>query len=374
MVKRIREIVGGVPSAIIAVLLVVLATVTAVNYVGGSGSADGFACPNTTSTDIPAGTFSPTEKVAVVVREVDFRGTTPVVFYYVRYVDAGQKVEFGKGVNGTSQNRDGWIVGDDIQLASCESAKLALADAKGNIPDAVVWLQVECPRAEVLEAARNAGLTVKDWDDTDKENWFIQVTDEVDAQFVLVCDANAPATTVPASTVPSTTVATTPTTIATTATTARPAATVPTTVAAVTTTTMKPAPANLGGTPTTGNRLTGDCSSPAHTDGHIRSVDNGATASKGTLVVLRQVDNADGIEFIEAGCLTQDVVAGKNGLNAHDLWTGYSSGLKASSDACGQAIGDLRGSKVSGSWNNTYDVRFMDGNGFGPTPATCPAR
>ncbi len=133
-------------------------------------------------------------------------------------------------------------------------------------------------------------------------------------------------------------------------------------------------PANTGGKPSTGERLTGECSTQVHTDGHIRSVDNGATASKGTLVVLRQVDNADGIEWIEYGCLLNDLTAGKNGLNAHDLWVGYSSVLKAQSDACGQAVGDLRGSKVSGAWNNSYQILFWNGTEFAAPPATCPAR
>lgn len=135
--------------------------------------------------------------------------------------------------------------------------------------------------------------------------------------------------------------------------------------------------ADLGSEPITGKRLTGDCGNTRFTDGQIRSVDNGATAPKGALVVLRQVDNAAGIEYIEAGCVISEhgITAGKQGLIALDLWTGYSSVLKARSDACGQAVGDLKGSKVQGAWNNLYDVQFMDGvDKFGKTPATCPAR
>lgn len=125
----------------------------------------------------------------------------------------------------------------------------------------------------------------------------------------------------------------------------------------------------------TGKRLTVECAGPPRTDGIVRAVDQGATVPTGTLVVLRQVDNASGNEWVEYGCLSREIVAGRSGLTAYDIWTGYSSVLKSRSDACGQAIADDKNALVAGSWNNRYLVQFLGEDGrFGPVPPTCPAR
>ncbi|HVF69649.1 MAG TPA: hypothetical protein VNA13_03730 [Xanthomonadales bacterium] len=147
--------------------------------------------------------------------------------------------------------------------------------------------------------------------------------------------------------------------------------TTPTTV-----TTLPAPPANLGGSPRVGERLTGDCSgAPARTDSVIRGVDIGAEVPAGTLVEVRQVDHAGGAEWIEYGCLKADTVAQSGGLIAIDIWTGYSGLPKVAADACKQARSDLQNSLVPDSWNNDYYVGFLgEDKKFGEVPQTCPAR
>lgn len=148
------------------------------------------------------------------------------------------------------------------------------------------------------------------------------------------------------------------------------------TTSSTTSTTLPAPPANLGGSPRVGERLTGDCSgAPARTDSVIRGVDIGAEVPAGTLVEVRQVDHAGGVEWIEYGCLLKDTVAQSGGLVAIDIWTGYSGLPKVAADACKQARSDMMNASVKGSWNFEYTVQLLGSDKkFGDVPLTCPAR
>jgi biotin carboxyl carrier protein len=335
MLTRLRE---HLPASILAVMIVGFVTLGGINLLPGLSDADGFSCPeNIMSTAIAEGDFTPTERTAVVVREVDFRSAAPGVFYYVQWVESNQTLKVGKDVNGPQQNRDAWTVGDDIQNASCVAAKLALDDANGNIANSVVWLQVECPREEVLQAARDAGLTVKDWnDDPNVENWFIQVTAEVDSQFVLVCDASQPAATVPPTTAaPATTnpPATTPTTVAAPATT-NPPATTPTTVPRPTTTTTV---------------VTPNCDV-------VYDVKLGQTVPKGTLVLLERVDFSRRTITLEVKTLEADTPESVKGALHTNLWYGYCSEASAREGLESQFAERVSEAAIPGSWAYDFTV------------------
>jgi hypothetical protein len=337
MLTKLRE---HLPASILAVLIVVGFGLGGINLLPGFGNADGFSCPdNVTSTAIQAGDFTPSERTAVVVREVDFRDSVPGVFYYVQFVEVGQTLKVGPDVNGPQQNRDAWEVGNDIQNASCVAAKLALADAEGNIPNAVVWLQIECPREEVLQQVRDAGLTVKDWNPDDSvENWFIQVTAEIKDQFLVVCDASQPAATAPPTTAaPATTTppATTPTTVA------APATTTPTTVAPTTTvprpTTTVPPPA----------KPTCDVVMDAKTN---------QVVPKGTLVLLEIVDFSRRTITLEVKTLEADTPEYVKGSLHQNLWWGYCSEASAREGLESQFAERTSEAAIPGSWADGFTV------------------
>lgn len=122
-------------------------------------------------------------------------------------------------------------------------------------------------------------------------------------------------------------------------------------------------------------RLTGACTGNfPRGDGHVRSVDGGATVPAGTLVYVRHVDHNRAEEHHEFGCLISDTRAGKVSMVATDIWYGYASVVKTYAAACNQAIGDVEDARATGSWNFMYVNVLLkpDGSAFTDVPATCP--
>lgn len=313
MLKQLKQLREHLPASIVAVLIVLVGALAAIQLASSNGSADGFECPaDITSTDIKAGDFSPSERTAVVVREVDFRGPKPVVFYHVQWVETNQTLKVGPDVLGKAQNRDAWEVGNDIQNASCVAANLALADAQGNITDATVWLQIECPNDELVQQARDAGLTVKDWnDDPNVANWFIQVTEKVDAKFVIVCDDTG---------------------------------------APVTSTTAAPA------TTTTAVRQTTTVPPPAKPTCDVMDAKTNQVVPKGTLVVKEVVDFSRRTITVEVTTLSEDTPESIKGSVHTNLWWGYCSDASANEGADSQVAERMSEAAIPGSWADGFKV------------------
>lgn len=130
-----------------------------------------------------------------------------------------------------------------------------------------------------------------------------------------------------------------------------------------------PAPPAPAGGKHVVNRITSDCATTNLVAQTSTVVYPGAEAPAGAIAEVRQVFNGDAEIYIEYGCLPAGVIAGKDGLNAIDVWWGFSTLSVAYMDSCTQALGDS--SQREGTWNYTYKVFLWKDGKWTEGPFEC---